>query len=247
MVAGVLRLFDAVGLGEPFWYVGGVELVFCALSLLIAAGMYFFARRHFGELSGRVALLVGAFWYEFVGFGHKPMTEFVATALLTPLLALCVRAAPDRLRVVLAAALLAVLTAAVRVQHAPLALLVLGLLFLRTRKKVQLVVAAAAVLVAVGALDAITWNGGLFHSYLTNIRVNLALGDLRAGESPFHQFASWLLIASAGIAALRIVAALRDLRHYALLPVLITLPLLIHSAQSHKEYRFVFVVIPLWS
>ena len=27
---------------------------------------------------------------------------------------------------------------------------------------------------------------------------------------------------------------------------LIALTLLIHSAQSHKEYRFIFVVIPLW-
>ena len=246
VVAGILRLFDAVGFGDPFWYVGGVELAFCALSLLIPAGMYFFARRHFGELSGRVALLAGAFWYELVAFAHKPMTEFVATALLMPLLMLCVRPAPDRLCVVLPAALLAVLTAAVRVQYAPLALLVLGLLFLRTGKKVQLVVAAAAVLVAVGALDALTWNGGLFHSYLTNIRVNLALGDLRAGESPFHQFAWWLLIASAGIAALCILAALRNLRRYALLLVLIALTLLIHSTQSHKEYRFIFVVIPLY-
>ena len=30
-VAGVLTLFDALGLGEPAWYVGGVELVFCTL------------------------------------------------------------------------------------------------------------------------------------------------------------------------------------------------------------------------
>ena len=41
VVAGILGLFDAVGLGDPFWYVGGVELAFCALSLLIPAGMYY--------------------------------------------------------------------------------------------------------------------------------------------------------------------------------------------------------------
>ena len=99
LVAGVLKLFDIVGLGQPFWYVGGVKLVFCAISLLIPAGMYFFALRwHFGETSARVALLMGAFWYELVGFAHKPMTEFVATALLVSLLALCVRPASDKLR-----------------------------------------------------------------------------------------------------------------------------------------------------
>ena len=245
LVAGVLKLFDIVGLGQPFWYVGGVKLVFCAISLLIPAGMYFFARWHFGETAARVALLMGAFWYELVGFAHKPMTEFVATALLVSLLAFCVRPASDKLRVVLTAAVLAVLVAAIRVQYAPLALLVLGLFFLRTEKKMQLALAAATVFVAVGIFDAITWDGGLFHSYVVNIRVNLALGDLRAGESPAWQFLYWLLIANMGLVAL-CVLALPDLRRYGFLLTLIALTLLIHSTQSHKEYRFIFVVIPLW-
>ena len=245
LVAGVLKLFDIVGLGQPAWYVGGVKLMFCAISLLIPAGMYFFARWHFGETAARVALLMGAFWYELVGFAHKPMTEFVATALLMSLLALCVRPVPDRLRVVLTVAVLAVLTAAIRVQYAPLALIVLGLFFLQTKKKMQLVLAAAAVFVAVGIFDAITWDGGLFHSYVVNIRVNFALGDLRAGESPAWQFLYWLLIANMGLIAL-CVLALPDLRRYGFLLALIALTLLIHSTQSHKEYRFIFVVIPLW-
>ena len=245
LVAAVLKLFDLVGLGQPAWYVGGVKLAFCAISLLIPAGMYFFARWHFGETAARVALLMGAFWYELVGFAHKPMTEFVATALLMSLLALCVRPAPDKLRLVLTVAVLAVLVAAIRVQYAPLALLILGLFFLHTEKKMQLALAAVAVFVAVGIFDAITWDGGLFHSYVVNIRVNLALGDLRAGESPFYQFLYWLLIANMGLVAL-CVLALPDLRRYGFLLALIALTLLIHSAQSHKEYRFIFVVIPLW-
>lgn len=245
LVAAVLKLFDIVGLGQPAWYVGGVKLAFCAISLLIPAGMYFFARWHFGETAARVALLMGAFWYELVGFAHKPMTEFVATALLVSLLALCVRPASDRLRIVLTVALLAVLVAAIRVQYAPLALVVLGLFFLRTEKKMQLALAAAAVFVAVGLFDAITWDGSLFHSYIVNIRVNLALGDLRAGESPAWQFLYWLLIANMGLVAL-CALALPDFRRYGFLMALIALTLLIHSTQSHKEYRFIFVVIPLW-
>ena len=134
------------------------------------------------------------------------MTEFVATALLVSLLALCVRPASDKLRVVLTAAVLAVLVAAIRVQYAPLALVVLGLFFLRTEKKTQLVLIAASVFVAVGVFDAITWDGGLFHSYVVNIRVNLALGDLRVGESPAWQFLYWLLIANMGLVALCVLA-----------------------------------------
>ena len=208
--------------------------------------MYFFARWHFGETAARVALLMGAFWYELVGFAHKPMTGFVATALLVSLLALCVRPAPDKLRVILTVAVLAVLVAAIRVQYAPLALLVLGLFFLRTGKKMQLALAVVAVFIAVGVFDAITWDGGLFHSYVVNLRVNLARGDMLVGESPAWQFLYWLLIASMGLVALCVLAVLHDLRRYGFLLALIALTLLIHSTQSHKEYRFIFVVIPLW-
>ena len=198
------------------------------------------------KLRQRVALLMGAFWYELVGFAHKPMTEFVATALLVSLLALCVRPASDTKRLVLTVVVLAVLVAAIRVQYAPLALVVLGLFFLRTEKRTQLVLAAATVFVVIGIFDAITWDGGLFHSYIVNIRVNLALGDLRAGESPAWQFLYWLLIANMGLVALCVLAVLHDRRRYGLLLTLIALTLLIHSTQSHKEYRFIFVVIPLW-
>ena len=246
LVAAVLEAFDAVGLGRPAWYVGGIELVFCAVSLLIPAGMYFFARWHFGEFSARVALVLGAFWYELVGFAHKPMTEFVATALLVALLALAVRPAPDRLRVVVAVAALAVLAAAIRVQYAPPVLLALGLIFLRTRRKLSLALAAAMLVLAVGVQDAMAWGGGLFHSYVTYVRVNVAVDELIAGTSSAWEYLYWLATASAGIAALCVPAAFGSPRRYGLLLLLVAVVLLVHSTQSHKVYRFVFAVIPLY-
>ena len=57
---------------------------------------------------------------------------------IMPLLALAVRRAPDRPWVVFTTPALVVLAAAIRLQYAPLALLVLGLVFLRTRMKIQL-------------------------------------------------------------------------------------------------------------
>ena len=246
VVAGVLKGFDLVGLGEPVWYVGGVKLMFCAISLLIPVGMYFFARRHFGETSARVALLAGAFWYELAGFAHKPMTEFVAAALLMVLLVLCVRSSVDRVGAVWLVALIAVLVAAVRLQYAPIALLLLGVFFLRTEKRVHLAVAAGVFLLAVGVFDAVAWDGGLFHSYIANIRFNLIVDQGRAGESPGYQFLWWLLLASVGMSAVCVVIALRDLRRYGFLLAMVALVVLIHSVQAHKEYRFVFAVVPLW-
>ena len=123
-----------------------------------------------------MALLAGAFWYELAGFAHKPLTEFVATAPLVGLLALCVRPSTDHPRVVWQAAGLAVLAAAIRMQYAPVALVLLAIVFLRTRQKLLLALAAAALSCAVGVFDALTWDGGLFHSYLTNLRFNLMVG-----------------------------------------------------------------------
>ena len=258
LIAGVLAAFDAVGLDRPVWYVGGVELAFCALSLAVPAGMYFFARRHFDESAARVALVAGAFWYELVGFAHKPMTEFVATGLLVALLALCVRPDPARPGVVWPAALLAVLAAAVRMQYAPLALVLLGLIFLRAGgasgpggawwrgARAQLAFAAALFFLAVGLFDGLTWGAEPFHSYLANLRFNLALEETRAGSSPAWQYLWWLLLATAGLGALCLAASLRDPRRYGLLLGLVVLALIVHSAEAHKEYRFVFVVVPLW-
>ncbi len=247
LIAVLLYLFKLLGLGTPLWYTSGVEIFFCIISLLIPVGMYFFARRHFSELTARIALLAGAFWYELVGFAHKSMTEFVATALLLSLLMLCMRPAADRKRVLWPLAGLAVLTAAIRVQYAPLALLLLGLAFLRSGKKLQLTFAASLFLLAVGVFDAVTWNGGLFHSYLTNIRFNFSysFGDLPYAM-PAYQFLWWLVLAACGLSGVCLVAALGQLRRYGLLLALIALLVFLHSALTHKEYRFVFVVLPLW-
>lgn len=245
LVAAMLALLDGLGLGQPAWYVGAVELMFCAISLLIPAGMYFFARRHFSETAARIALVAGAFWYELVGFAHKPMTEFVATALLLVLLALCVRPL-DRIRTTLLVAFSAVLAGAVRLQYAPLALFLLGAAFFRTPHRLKLVLAGGAVFLAIGVFDGTTWGAGLFHSYVTNIQVNLSLDILRAGESPPYQFLLWLGLASVGLGALCILAALPNPRRYGFLLAMIALVLVVHSLSAHKEYRFIFAVVPLW-
>ena len=247
LVAAVLALFDALGLGEPRWYVAGVKLAFCAISLVIPAGMYFFARRHFGEAAARAALVAGAFWYELAGFAHKPLTEFVATAPLMALLALTVRpAGVARIQAVWPAAALAVLAGAVRLQYAPIAALLLGIVLLRTERPLRATLIALALALAVGLFDAIAWDGDLFHSYVVNVLYNLILGPMRAGESPPWQYLEWLALASCGLGALCVAGAAWRPRRYGLLLALIALTLAMHSMQSHKEYRFVFAVVPLW-
>ena len=253
LVAGILTLFDVAGLGQPLWYVGGVKLTFCALSLAVPAGMYFFARWHFGEGAARIGLLAGAFWYELVGFAHKPMTEFLATGLLMGLLALCVRPGRIRPKIIWSTAFLAVLAAAIRMQYAPVAILLLVLLFLRAgeasgrmrREGMQFVLAATLFISIVGVFDAVTWDAEPFHSYFANLQLNLALQEVRS-SSPIWKYLWWLQLTSAGLCAMCLALSLRDLRRYGLLLALIALVLIVHSVEAHKEYRFVFVITPLW-
>ena len=193
-----------------------------------------------------MALLAGAFWYELVGFGHKPMTEFVATVPLMGLLALCTRTDWRQSRGVWIVACLAVLTAAIRMQYAPVAIALLGTALWLSGRRWPLVLATAAIFGAVGIFDALTWGGGLFHSYLVNLRYNLISGGMRAGESPAYQFLLWFAIAGGGLSVLAFAAGLSSLRRYGFLLALCALVLLPHSLQSHKEYRFAFAVIPLW-
>ncbi len=245
LVAGVLKLFDLVGLGEPRWYVGGVELVFCAISLTIPLGMYLVARCHFGETTTRVALLAGAFWYELCGFAHKPMAEFVAVGPLLLALWIAIRPGRVKLGAGLCAAVLTVLAAAIRLQYAPVAVVLFAIVLLRAKHRPALLLTSGALVLAVGAFDAATWDAGLFHSYVTNIRFNLAMAEFRAGESPGWQYLAWLITAHGGLSVLCVVAAAFAPRRYALLLALIALIVGIHSVQSHKEYRFVFAALPL--
>ena len=252
LVAAVLMLFDAFGVGQPHWYIKGVELAFCAFSLLIPAGMYFFSRRHFGEASARAALLAGALWYELIGFAHKPMTEFTAATAIMVLLALCLRPSPGRAKVVWTAALVGALAIHLRLQYAPLALGLLGLLFLRVGKgaKAQLALATVGFVLIGGFLDGMSWDGGPFHSWRNYLEFNLkadraALEPFKFQFSAFQHF-QWLLFTGGGLTALGTALALREPRRYGLLFLLIALVMVPHAIEQHKEYRNIFAVIPLW-
>ena len=244
MVASVLWLCKLVGLGEPTYYIPAVKLVFCAISLLIPTALYFLGRRLFGEVTGRVALVLGAFWYELVGFAHKPMTEFLATGILLVMVAIALRPPSPRRTATVGA--LAGLVVAVRFQYVfaaailPLRDLVRG----SGRTRFATVASGMAVVLLAGVFDYLTW-GELFHSYLVNFRFNMSLDSARINEPSQFQYLVQLAVASGGT-FLAAVAASADLRKRILPLSLAVAVLLPHMLQSHHEYRYVFAVVPLW-
>lgn len=246
-VAAVLWLCKTTGFDSPTVYIAAVKLFFCALSLLIPLAAYLVGRRMFGEQSGRVALILTVFWYELVGFAHKPMTEFVATSLLFGLMIIALRPQRPSLPQAATAALFGVLVVAIRFQYAFIVGLVLLVPFIRaahTPTRIAMALAAAVAILAAGVLDYFTW-GGLWHSYWLNLQANLVLNEYRQEESSPWHFIGWLIVASGGL-TLAATAALMHPHRRMFLFILALSVLLPHMMQAHREYRFIFVLIPIW-
>ena len=244
LVASVLWLCKLVGLGDPTYYIPAVKLLFCGISLLIPASLYFIGRRLFGESTGRVALVLGAFWYELVGFAHKPMTEFLATGVLLAMVAIALRPPSPRRTGIVGA--LAGLVVAVRFQYVcaaailPLRDLIRG----NGRARFATLASGLAVVLAAGFFEYLTW-GEFFRSYWVNFRFNMLLDSQRINEPSQFQYLVQLAVASGGT-LLVAVAASADIRKRLLPFSLAVAVLLPHMLQAHHEYRYVFAVVPLW-
>ena len=244
LVASVMWLCKLVGLGDPTHYIPAVKLLFCGISLLIPASLYFLGRCLFGESTGRVALVLGTFWYELVGFAHKPMTEFLATGVLLAMAAIALRPPSPRRTGIVGA--LAGLIVAVRFQYVfaaailPLRDLIRG----NGRARFATLASGLAVVVAAGLFDYLTW-GEFFRSYWVNFRFNMLLDSQRINEPSQFQYLVQLTVASGGT-FLVAIAASADLRRRILPLSLAVAVLLPHMLQSHHEYRYVFAVVPLW-
>ena len=260
-VAGVLKALDAVGLAQPAVYIAVVKLLFCLLSLLIPWAMYRFTRITVNEQAARVALLFGCFWYELVALAHKPFTEFVSAAVLMTALALSVGARNTNARIpylnalsfsplyfsMFSIGLLAALSGAIRLQYAPLALalLLLRSVPLRAGGRVSLWAGALLVTVLVGILEWQTW-GAPFHSYLTNFFANVAFDEMRTGESSRWLLLGQLAAASGGGAAIAFAATVGNIRRHLLILLFSALLLVLHLLPEHREYRFLYLLIPCW-
>ncbi len=250
VVTGVLKTLDALGLGQPVVYIPVVKLLFCLLSLLVPWAMYRFTQATVNEQAARLALIFGCFWYELAAMAHKPFSEFVSTTLFMVVLALSVGSEAQRRGNLFAVGLLAALSGALRMQYAPLALLLLLLrsAYLRGGGLAALWGGALLLTALVGILEWQTW-GAPFHSYVTNFFMNLALDAGRTGESSRWMLLGQLAAASGGCVVLAFVAGARNWRRDGgcrLILLLSAVTLILHLLPEHREYRFIHLLIPCW-
>ena len=243
-IAGFLGGFRLLGLDSPAFYVPAIKAVFCLLSLLIPWGMYAFGRRHFSERAGIFALVLGCFWYELAVFAHKPLTTLVATSFLMLYLGLEKKTASARRASFLGMA--GGFSIAIRVQILPLFLIFFPWTAFRLSKRERLFFAGGILIVlgAAGLLDALTW-GRFLSSYWENLRINYFF-DVSSifGTLPSNQYLYWLAVTSFGAFYLSLISGIYRERWLIIGGVVAIL--LTYSLISHKEYRFIFSIVPLW-
>ena len=210
--------------------------------------MYFYSLKTFSERTARIALLFGCFWYEFIVFAHKPMTNLIATNIIMIMLALSVKN-PSRLRLCLTG-LLSVLAITIRVQTTPLIVFMLLIIIAKCSEEKRNYIILSCIFAAYcfGLLDKLTW-GGWWHTYYTSFNYNALKGVAASfGTHPFYYYFLLLTYSSAGLFYPTFIYSIlpKNFKKYLFLTTAITIIILIHSLFKHKEYRFIFTIIPFW-
>jgi phosphatidylinositol glycan class B len=262
-IAGLMRAIAALGGDRPHIYLPVIRLVFVALSLGTALGIYRLAR---GSGASEEAAAAGAAVWALAApsiyFAHRAMSENAATvaAVWAVGLMLAFDSAQartphaSRRSLWLGASLLG-LSVMFRIQMGVLVIGALGVL--AARRNWRGLLESLAVLsvwgVAFGAVDALTWSdapgatyGGWFHSAILYLRFNLVEGrSAQWGTSSPGYYAEFVFRSMPIIAACLGIGLLAGLRYASALSVLALLFVVALSAIPHKEFRFILPMLPL--
>jgi GPI mannosyltransferase 3 len=256
LLPGVLAAFMWLGdriKDSPAYYLGAAHVALAALSATSIVCAFLWGRRQFGFAGGLVAAVLPALWPDAVYFGARSLNECVAAPVLVAALYLVdtpARVSPAR-RQFLGGAFLG-LAAALRIQLAPVALLVLIWRLAEDGHRrsarlplLMLAAGAASSFAAVGLLDGLTWNYP-FQSFWLNFDYNLVYGVADSfGTSPWYLYLVGLIEHwHWWFPALFVLAILGGWRLPLPLAAAIVI-LVVHSLIGHKEYRFIYPALLL--
>jgi hypothetical protein len=245
-LAGVMRTTDWMGKGSQ-GYLLGIAVVLSLISLTTVWFGFAWSNQVRGPAAAVVGGLACAFWYELIYFGPKAFNEVIAGNLLLPGLYLGIygqdRASGKKWRLFVAALLLGT-AVALRMHLAPAAM-VAGFYFCRKRWRENVVPVAAGIalpILAFGMVDALTWSYP-FQSYIVNFTYNIVQhkAAILSGSKPWYRYLFLLFLHEGPVPLLALWGARRS-------PILgwIALATLIpHSLIAHKEYRYMYPLLPI--
>lgn len=244
-LAAIMKATRWMGPGS-YGYLLGIVLVLSLFSLTAVWFSFAWAYRISGPVAAIIAVCCCAFWFELAYYAPKALNEVFATHLLLP--ALYIGAvertsnAPRASRL-LFAGLLCGLAVALRMQLLPAAVCA-GIYFCwyHWRKSaLHFGSGFLAPILCFGVVDALTW-GQFFHSYIANYSFNIFKNKaILAGVRPRF----WLffqLFRHAGPVPLLALVGVRRSPFLGMIALAVLVP---HSFIQHKEYRFIYVVVPI--
>ena len=245
VLAGIMKTTAWMG-GGSAGYTFAIALFASILSLFAVWFAYAWCRRTVNTSCGLLAAFVAAAWYEFVYFGPHPFSEFISGNILLPVIYFGSLAgednSKDKWRLIAVGIGLGIVVG-LRLQMAP-AVFLAGIWIIRGnwRKRVGPVLAGAlAAILVFGIADTVSW-GVPFHSYYASVQQNV-LKD-RASHFGTMSFFGALYHLFGRVGPL-ILLALVGVRRSPILGWLCLAILVPHLLIPHKEYRYVYPMLPL--
>jgi GPI mannosyltransferase 3 len=244
-LAAMLEAMRLAGLDWPTAYVPAMKTIFAILSVCVVYASYEIGRNLFCERTGRIAAVFAAIWYELLYYSTAPTPEVLGAYTIVCALALMMGPGTGR-RAVFVGLLLGA-GAALRMQYAvpAAALWVLALIGWKWRHALSAAISGAAMLALAGVLDAWTW-GAPFASFYNSVLFNVGYGVSELfGQSHVIWYLYRLTFVSFGLHTIAMgygMLAWKRCWPILLLAACVVVP---HSLVPHKEYRFVFLAVPL--
>jgi phosphatidylinositol glycan class B len=245
VIAGLMKCTAWLASGSS-GYIFATAFLFSLLSLTVVWFAFSWCRQYFGMQYALLAAFTTTIWFELIYFGPRTMNELVAGNLFLPAIylgSLKLDQKPEsKWRLLLVGMLLGV-TVCLRIQFGP-AVLLAGLWILSRDWKVRFLPVTFGifiVLIVFGIVDAITWSYP-FYSYYAYFRENI-LHHRAAGFGvlPWYYFLYTLFLHAGPLPIFACIGVRRS-------PILgwICLAVLFpHLMVGHKEFRFIYPVLPL--
>ncbi len=241
-----LYAFKFFNIDDPVLYINFIKIVFCFISTTLIYSAYIITRRLFSDNAGKIAAILTCFWYELIYFSHKPTPEVLGAYLFMIAMAIVITKSDNTSSIIFG--LLCALVIALRIQYiVPIGFLGLYALLKWKRKKIYLATLSSFVVITIaGYIDYITW-GNFFISYYNNYLFNSVYNISSIfGVSPFTYYFVILTVNSLGVFSITYLLSFKYLRNTWLLLLCLSSVIISHSIIPHKEYRFIFLVIPIF-
>lgn len=248
-LAGVMRATEWMGAGSS-GYLMGIAIVLSLVSLTAVWFSFMWAYRTGGMVAAVIAAGTAAIWYELVFYAPKAMYEVVAAHVLLPGLYLGMFGAslPERRRLFLTGLFLG-LALSLRPALTPAVLFAAAAVTLKNAR-VRFPAIALGLLTPVvlfGVVDAFTWPYP-FYSFIRFFAVNF-LEPLPLGQWGLqHEWVRpwyWFLPVLAKRLGPLALLALVGVRRSPFLGWVAFVILATHSVIGHKEFRFIYPMIPI--